>query len=107
MNRLYPVTGLIALVLPVVAGDVTGHALITKRLTKKALSPIVYNLRGAVAAPPAPAPGAPSRPPARVAPRSGHVPPPYGDDGKRGLEPVVQKGLTFVHIVRDEVERVR
>jgi plastocyanin len=53
MNRLYPVTGLIALVLPVVAGDVTGHALITKRLTKKALSPVVYNLRGAVAAPPA------------------------------------------------------
>jgi plastocyanin len=55
MNRLYPVMGLIALVLPVVAGDITGHALITKRLTKKALSPIVYNLRGAVAAPPAPA----------------------------------------------------
>ncbi|HLK22219.1 MAG TPA: plastocyanin/azurin family copper-binding protein [Bryobacteraceae bacterium] len=54
MNYLYPVTGLIALVLQVAAGDVTGHALITKRLTKKALSPIVYNLRGAVAAPPAP-----------------------------------------------------
>jgi plastocyanin len=53
MNRLYPVTGLIALVLPLAAGDVTGHALITKRLTKKALSPVVYNLRGAVAAPPA------------------------------------------------------
>jgi plastocyanin len=55
MNWLYPVTGLIALVLPVAAGDVAGHALITKRLTKKALSPIVYNLRGAVAAPQAPA----------------------------------------------------
>jgi plastocyanin len=55
MNWLYPVTGLIALVLPVAAGDVAGHALITKRLTKKALSPIVYNLRGAVAAPQTPA----------------------------------------------------
>jgi plastocyanin len=52
MNCLYPVTGLIALVLPLAAGDVEGHALITKRLTKKALSPIVYNLRGAVAAAP-------------------------------------------------------
>jgi plastocyanin len=55
MNRLYPVTGLIAIVLPLAAGDVTGHAVITKRLTKKALSPIVYNLRGAVPAPAAPA----------------------------------------------------
>ena len=54
MNCLYPVTGLIALVLPVAAGDVAGHAVITKRLTKKALSPIVYNLRGAVPAPSAP-----------------------------------------------------
>jgi plastocyanin len=53
MNCLYPVTGFIVLVLPLVAGDVSGHALVTKRLTKKALSPIVYNLRGAVAAPPA------------------------------------------------------
>jgi plastocyanin len=42
------------LTLDAVAGDVSGHALVTKRLTKKALSPIVYNLRGttAPAAPP-------------------------------------------------------
>lgn len=33
------------------AGDVSGHAVITKRLTKKGLSPILYNLRGT--APPA------------------------------------------------------
>jgi plastocyanin len=39
-----------------VAGDVTGHALVTKRLTKKVLSPIVYNLRGTAA--PASAPEA-------------------------------------------------
>jgi plastocyanin len=32
--------------MPLVAGDVTGHVLITKRLTKKTLSPAVYNLRG-------------------------------------------------------------
>jgi plastocyanin len=51
MHRLYPVTGLLALVLPALAGDVVGHALITKRLTKKALSPIVYNLRGATPSP--------------------------------------------------------
>jgi hypothetical protein len=36
------------------AGDVQGHAIITKRLTKKALSPVVYNLRGAVPGPPTP-----------------------------------------------------
>jgi plastocyanin len=35
------------------AGDVIGHALVTKRLTKKVLSPVVYNLRG-TAAPAAP-----------------------------------------------------
>jgi plastocyanin len=35
------------------AGDVIGHAFVTKRLTKKVLSPIVYNLRG-TAAPAAP-----------------------------------------------------
>jgi plastocyanin len=51
MHRLYPVTGLLALVLPAIAGDVVGHALITKRLTKKALSPIVYNLREATPSP--------------------------------------------------------
>src|SRR5882724_3389610 len=52
MRQLYPVAGLLALVLPAFAGDVAGHTLITKRLTKKALSPIVYNLRGALPAAP-------------------------------------------------------
>src|SRR5579862_1041073 len=37
------------LVVHAFAGEVTGHALITKRLTKKTLSPIVYNLRGTAA----------------------------------------------------------
>jgi plastocyanin len=41
------------LTLKAIAGDVSGHALVTKRLTKKVLSPIVYNLRG-TAAPAAP-----------------------------------------------------
>jgi Copper binding proteins, plastocyanin/azurin family len=41
------------LTLKAAAGDVSGHALVTKRLTKKVLSPIVYNLRG-TAAPAAP-----------------------------------------------------
>ena len=47
MNRLNWVTCLLTLALPASAGDVQGHAVITKRLTKKALSPVVYNLRGA------------------------------------------------------------
>jgi len=34
------------LALHAMAGDVHGRALVTKRLSKKALSPIVYNLRG-------------------------------------------------------------
>lgn len=51
MSRLFAVTCLLCVVLPVWAGDVLGHAIITKRLTKKALSPIVYNLRGAVPQP--------------------------------------------------------
>ena len=54
MNRLNWVTCLLTLALPASAGDIQGHAVITKRLTKKALSPIVYNLRGAVPGPPAP-----------------------------------------------------
>lgn len=40
------ISGLMGLALNAVASDVTGHALITKRLTKKSLSPVVYNLRG-------------------------------------------------------------
>jgi plastocyanin len=46
MKALRTVLGLLILSLAVMAGDVTVHALITKRLSKKALSPIVYNLRG-------------------------------------------------------------
>jgi plastocyanin len=54
MKLLRPISGLFLLVLNAAAGDVTGHAFVTKRLTKKTLSPIVYNLRG-TAAPLAPA----------------------------------------------------
>lgn len=43
------VSGLLLLAVHALAGDVHGHALITKRLSKKALSPIVYNLRGTAA----------------------------------------------------------
>src|SRR5277367_2407901 len=41
---------LIPLLFPAWAGSVTGHAIVTKRLTKKTVSPAVYNLRGATAA---------------------------------------------------------
>lgn len=51
MRFVYPVSGLLLLALPVMAGEVHGHAIVTKRLTKKALSPIVYNLRGATTPP--------------------------------------------------------
>jgi hypothetical protein len=54
MNRLYRVACLLTVALPASAGDIQGHAIITKRLTKKALSPVVYNLRGAVPGPPLP-----------------------------------------------------
>jgi len=40
-------------VLPILAGDIIGHAVITKRLSRKSLSPVTYNLRG-TAPPPAP-----------------------------------------------------
>jgi plastocyanin len=46
MKLLCLLTGLFLFALHAVAGDVTGHVLVTKRLTKKVLSPIVYNLRG-------------------------------------------------------------
>lgn len=46
MKLVHPVSGLLLLAWPVLAGDVHGHAVVTKRLSKKALSPIVYNLRG-------------------------------------------------------------
>src|ERR1700722_14347847 len=44
---LFLTLGLLAL--KAAAGDVSGHALVTRRLTKKVLSPIVYNLRGTAA----------------------------------------------------------
>jgi plastocyanin len=49
MKLLCAVAGLLWLALQAFAGDVTGHALVTKRLTRKTLSPIVYNLRGTAA----------------------------------------------------------
>ena len=49
MKLVYPVSGLLLLALNVWAGDIRGTALVTKRLSKKALSPIVYNLRGTAA----------------------------------------------------------
>src|ERR1700692_4570371 len=51
MKHLYPVAGFLVVVLPSIAGEITGHALITKRLTKKVLSPIAYDLRGTLAPP--------------------------------------------------------
>jgi len=54
MKCVYPVSGLLLVAFQALAGDVHGHAVITKRLSKKALSPIVYNLRG-TATPSAPA----------------------------------------------------
>ena len=53
MNLLRPVAGVLVLVLPALAGDINGHALITKRLTKRVLSRVAYDLRGTS---PAPAP---------------------------------------------------
>jgi plastocyanin len=54
MKRLTPVIGVLALILPATAGDVSGRALITRQLTKKTISSVVYDLRGGVsiAAPP-------------------------------------------------------
>jgi plastocyanin len=48
MNLSRFVTGLYVLVLPLAAGDITGHALIVKRLTRKAVPPALYDLRGTV-----------------------------------------------------------
>jgi plastocyanin len=45
MKFVYPVSAVLLLALSASAGEVHGRALVTKRLTKKALSPIVYNLR--------------------------------------------------------------
>ena len=53
MKLVCSVSGLLLLALNAPAGDLHGRALITKRLSKRALPPIVYNLRG-TAAPVAP-----------------------------------------------------
>jgi plastocyanin len=49
MKLVCPVSGLLLLALSAQAGDVHGIALVTKRLSKRALSPIVYSLRGTAA----------------------------------------------------------
>ncbi len=57
VSGLVLASGLALLALPVFAGDVHGRAVITRRLSKRLVSPIVYNLRGPAlpdAAPPAP-----------------------------------------------------
>jgi plastocyanin len=54
MKSRYLLASLFVLVLSGFAGDLTGHAVITRKLTKKPVSPTVYNLRG-TAPPSAPA----------------------------------------------------
>lgn len=49
MKLVYPVSGLLLLALHAAGEKSMGTRLITKRLSKKALSPIVYNLRGTAA----------------------------------------------------------
>jgi plastocyanin len=49
MNPVVPFASIAFLLLPAFGADITGHAIVTKRLTKKALAPIVYNLRGTTA----------------------------------------------------------
>ena len=46
MLRLRHVASLITLTLPVWAGSISGHAIVTKRLTKRTVAPVVYDLRG-------------------------------------------------------------
>src|ERR1700722_12077964 len=55
MHSVYKVAALMLLVWPVEAGDVTVYVHITRRLTKKAVAPMIYDLRGAA---PVPATGA-------------------------------------------------
>jgi plastocyanin len=49
MKLLGSIAGFLLLALNALGGDVVGHALVTKRLTKRALSPVIYNLRGTTA----------------------------------------------------------
>jgi len=51
MRAVYKVAALMLLVGPAVAGDVTVYVHITRRLTKKAVAPMVYDLRGAAPVP--------------------------------------------------------
>ena len=47
MKSLGLLAAVCAVSLPVFAGEITGHVLITKKLTKKTISPAAYDLRGA------------------------------------------------------------
>jgi plastocyanin len=47
MRVLATITALMVSLAPARAGDVSGQVIITKRLTKRTLAPVVYNLRGA------------------------------------------------------------
>jgi len=49
MPDLLSSLGVVAVVFSVLGGDLTGHAVITKRLSKKAVSSATYNLRGTTA----------------------------------------------------------
>jgi plastocyanin len=51
MRAVYKVAGLMLLVWPAIAGDVTIYVDITRKLTRKAVAPMVYDLRGAVPTP--------------------------------------------------------
>jgi plastocyanin len=52
----FSATGAITLVLSVLAGDISGHAVITRRLSKKAMAPANYSLRGTPVPAPSPDP---------------------------------------------------
>jgi len=51
MRAVFKTTALMLLVWPALAGDVNVYVHITRRLTRKAIAPMVYDLRGAVPAP--------------------------------------------------------
>jgi plastocyanin len=49
MRFLSMIVALFASAIPVAAGDVAAQVVITRKLTKKTVAPVIYNLRGAVA----------------------------------------------------------
>jgi plastocyanin len=51
MRAIYKIAALMMLVWPAAAGDVTVYVHVTRRLTKKAVAPMVYDLRGAAPVP--------------------------------------------------------